>query len=285
MATASKIKASEKQAICKKLTALLKKRYGGSVPKVDLPVMESMIFAALLEDETYERARQYYDRLFDAFHDLNEIRVSSYGELETVLAGIENSDWKSLRVRSILQYVFEKTYVFDFESIKKKTLDLATRQLTKIPNLSPFVVNWTIQQSLGGHLVPLDTSMRNAAAWLGLLEAHQTANDGAEALKAAVRKADTPLFSYLLKSLAIDPVVKGEIESAIKKSKGVDFDPTTAVARLPELFDAAASAARKKKRVANAKKRASAAAKPAPKAASAGKTPAKKKAKTPARKK
>ena len=61
MATASSIKASEKQSICKKLTSVLKKRYGGTTPKVELPVLESLIFSACLENASYDQAREYYD--------------------------------------------------------------------------------------------------------------------------------------------------------------------------------------------------------------------------------
>ncbi len=286
MVTASKLKNSEKQAICKKITAVLKKRYGGTIPKIDLPVMESLIFAICLEDETFERAREYYDRLFDAFHDLNEIRVSSIGELEAAFQGISHPEWRALRVRNVLQYVFEKHYVFDFESLRKKTIDLATRQLGKIPHLSHFARNWVIQNSLGGHLLPLDHTMRDAAVWLGLVESTQNEHDASESLKAVIRKPETPLFASLLKSLAIDPQVRPEIAAALKKSK-TEFDATTAVARLPELFASAESAGRKKKKAVADRKKAQATAraakeKPAPgrKAATA------KKAKSPpARKK
>lgn len=286
MATASKIKASEKQAICKKLVTLLKKRYGGSVPKVDLPVMESLLFAVCLEDETYDSARACYDGLFEAFHDLNEMRVSSIGELETAFGAIGDPAWRALRARNILQYVFEKYYVFDFDVLKKSTLDLAARQLHKIPNLTPFVMNWVIQNSLGGHLIPLDQTMRNAAVWLGLLETAQSEADGAEALKAAVRKSDTPQFGYLLKCIALDPAVKVEIDLELKAAKE-DFDPTTAVERLTTLMAEADSGSRRRKRKAAAtRKKNAAAAKSRKKAASSArsKTPAKK-SKSTARKK
>lgn len=286
MATASKIKASEKQAICKKLVALLKKRYGGSVPKIDLPVMESLLFAVCLEDETYDSARACYDGLFETFHDLNEMRVSSIGELEAAFGEISEPAWRALRTRNILQYVFEKYYVFDFDVLKKSTLDLAARQLHKIPQLTPFVINWVMQHSLGGHLVPLDGTMRNAAVWLGLLESTQSEADGSEALKAAVRKSDTPLFGYLLKCVALDPPVKVEIDLELKAAKE-EFDPTTAVDRLTLLMAEADSGSRRRKRKAAAtRKKNAAAAKSGKKAASSakGKTAAKK-PKTSARKK
>lgn len=247
MATASSIKASEKQAICKKLSTALKKTYGGSTPKVELPVMESLIFAACLENETYERAQEYYDRLLEIFHDWNEVRVSSITELEAAFEGMADPDWRALRVRSALQYVFEKNYIFDFEGIRKKTQDLAGRQLGKIPHQSPFIVNWVMQNALDAHLVPLDDFMRDTAVVLGLLERKETTNDGAESLKAALRKADAPLFAALLKSLSVDPKIREVIIDELQYTDE-EFDPTEAPARLEEIKAAAKSGKRKKKK-------------------------------------
>ncbi|MBD3673683.1 MAG: hypothetical protein HUJ26_09190 [Planctomycetaceae bacterium] len=256
MATASSIKASEKQAICKKLTTALKKRYSSSVPKVDLPVMESLVFAACLENESYERAQEYYDHLLEVFHDWNEVRVSSITELEAAFEGMEDPDWRALRVRSILQYVFEKNYVFEFEGVRKKTQDLAARHLGKIPHQSPFIVNWVMQNALDSHLVPLDDFMRDTAVALGLLERKETAADGAESLKAALRKADAPLFAYLLKSLSIEPKIREVVLNELDFTDE-EFDPTEAAKRLEEIISAAKSGKRKKKKPVRKKKAAS----------------------------
>jgi len=247
MATASSIKASDKQSICKKLTTVLKKRYGGSVPKIDLPVMESLIFAACLENESYERAQELYDHLLEVFHDWNEVRVSSITELEAAFEGMNDPDWRALRVRSILQYVFEKNYVFEFEGIRKKTQDLAARQLGKIPYQTPFTVNWVMQNALDSHLVPLDEHMRDAATCLGLLERKESAADGAESLKAALRKADAPLFGYLLKCFSIEPKIREVILNELDYTED-EFDPTEAPDRLNEIIAAAKSGKRKKKK-------------------------------------
>ena len=291
MATASSIKASDKQAICKKLTTALKKRYSGSVPKVDLPVMESLVFAACLENESYERAQEYYDRLLEIFHDWNEVRVSSITELEAAFEGMADPDWRALRVRSILQYVFEKNYVFEFEAVRKKTQDLAARHLGKIPHKTPFIVNWVMQNALDSHLVPLDEFMRDTAVSLGLLERKENAADGAESLKAAVRKADAPLFAFLLKNLSIEPKFREVVLDELGYTEE-EFDPTEAPKRLDEMIAAAKSGKRRKKKKKTTKKAKSSDSKAKKKTTTkkasskpTKKAPAKKKTKSTAKKK
>lgn len=178
-----------------------------------------------------------------AFHDLNELRVSSITELAVVFDGLVSADWRAHRVRNVLQYVFEKHFEFAFESLHRKTLELATKQLHKIRDLSSFDRNYTLQAALGTHVVPADQSMTNAAIWLGLAAPGETPEQAAETLKSAVRKADVPVFAHYLRCLAVDP----RLVKAFEPGKGphAAADPQTMVERLEVLFKECDSAARK----------------------------------------
>ncbi|OYW19186.1 MAG: hypothetical protein B7Z55_09360, partial [Planctomycetales bacterium 12-60-4] len=156
MASSSRTKTADRQAILKKLLPLLKKHYKVTVPKLDRPVMETMLYAVCLENSTVEQADAAYVRFCQMFPDLNEARVSSISEIEPAFSGLAGTDWRAFRARAILQYVFDKTYNFEFESLRKKTLELAQKQLTKIKHLSPFVRTFTLQQVIGAHVLPID---------------------------------------------------------------------------------------------------------------------------------
>src|SRR5690349_3931518 len=133
-----KMKAADRQSVIRRVTALLQKRYGRTLPKSQRDVLQTMLFAIALENTSNEAAEAALQRLIAAFHDLNEIRVSSINEIESLLAGIPAPDWKALRIREALQYTFEKHYSFDLDSIKRKTMDVAEKQLEKIAYLSDF---------------------------------------------------------------------------------------------------------------------------------------------------
>lgn len=264
MAVAQKTKASDRQGVCKRLLSSLKKRYTGRLPKLDLPVLETMLFAACLENSTPEQAEAAIERLLVDFHDLNEIRVSSVKEAESVFDGLSHPDWRALRIRSVLQYVFEETYSFQFEGLKRKTLDSAAKQLSKINYMTPFMRLFTLQQSLGSHLLPVDDQMAAAVIWLGLAEPGTSPEKISGLLKSSVRKADSPLFCHLLRCLATDEKYTKLFDS-IDDSES--YDLTTAIERIERLFKRGASAFVKTKK------------KAAPKTSSR-KAPAKKTAKT-----
>src|SRR5262249_31326289 len=139
MVAANRSKSADKQEVCRKVTSLLKKAYSATPYKQDLPVLETLLYAVCLENSSPERAGAIYARLLNAFHDLNEVRVSSISELQPTFEELTDPEWRAARVKNALQYVFETNYAFDFESLRRKTAELAAKQLSKIPSLSPFV--------------------------------------------------------------------------------------------------------------------------------------------------
>jgi hypothetical protein len=205
MVAANRSKTVDKQEVCRKVTVLLKKQYALAPSKQDLPVLETLLYAICLENSPPDEAGAVYAKLLNAFHDLNEVRVSSISELQPVFADLSDGEWRAARVKAALQYVFETNYAFDFESLKRKTADLASKQLSKIPALSPFVRAYVMQHCLGSHILPIDERMYAALVWLGLAERGQSGEEASEHLRSFVRKADAPLFCHLLGCLATDP--------------------------------------------------------------------------------
>lgn len=244
---AKAVKASDKQTICRKLITALKKRYSGTSSKENRPVLETMLFACCLEDADYQPAVGAYENLLSSFHDLNEIRVSSISEIEHALKGIERPEWRALRIRSCLQYVFEKKYEFEFEGIKRKTLDLASKNLARIPNISPFVQSYTLYRSLGGHIVPLDTCMTNAVIWLGFVDPKMDVKKAIEAMKPALKKPDVEIFCHLVRQLSLDPKLRAVFDGAVEMAPEDGNDLRQAPTRLNELFKSPAKFKPRKK--------------------------------------
>lgn len=286
MAAAQRAKASDKQGIVKKLVTTLKKRYKGSPPKDDRPVLETLLFSACLENVGYEDAEAAFERLMSTFHDLNEIRVSAISELTAALVPLPDAELRAWRIRSTLHFVFEKNFAFEFESLRKKTQDLAVKQLAKINELSAFNRTYTLQAALGSHVIPIDDAMAHACIWLGLADRGSHPEHVSETLKPVVRKPEAPLFCYLVRSLATDPQMKPEFDdvtvAAPAESDGDtdDYDLSTSPARLARLLEkgpsrakaAGTNGARKKKSTGSARSKSSAGSAKKPAKAASGKT-------------
>lgn len=236
MSSPARAKTVDRQEISRKLVNLLRKRYKVSASKKERPVLETLLYAVCLEDTTPEQAEAAFERIFNVFHDLNEVRVSSISELSVIFDGLDNPEWRAARVRGILHHVFEKHFEFTFEALRRKTAELATKQLGRIRDLSPFVRNYVLNVSLGSHVIPVDQRMTSAAIWLGLVPANQPPQEAAEILKSVVRKADAPQFCQLLRALAVDPKLSRAFDFTKYPVPEGGFDLSTAPERLEKLF-------------------------------------------------
>ncbi len=235
MVAANRMKSADKQEVCRKVASLLKKAYSATPEKQDLPVLETLLYAICLENSTPQEADAVYAKLLNAFHDLNEVRVSSISELQPTFEELADPQWRAARVKGALQYVFETNYAFDFESLRRKTAELAVKQLMKIPSLSPFVRAYVMQHCLGSHILPIDDRMHAALVWMGLAERGETAEQAGEHLRSFVRKADAPLFCHLLGCLASDPR-RSRAFSSVSGKAGEGHPDGDAVARLVQLL-------------------------------------------------
>lgn len=237
MSSSSKLKTSERQAILLKVQGILKKKYGRKLPNYNRPVLESLLFAACLEDSDEEAAEAAYHQLTNAFHDLNEIRVSTISEIERELATLSHAEWRALRIRDVLQTVFEGTYQFDLEHLKRKTQEAALKELNRFRHISPFMKLHVIQHNLGSHVVALDETMLNALIWLGQVDPETSIEQASEELKSAIRKSDSAAFCHQLRCWVNDPPYKHSFKM-LKKETEQGIDPETTVARLEEILKA-----------------------------------------------
>jgi endonuclease III len=193
---------TNKQRILNQLFAALKKRYEPSDPE-QLPVLEQFLYAICREGASRSQADRAYRNLRERFFDWNEVRVSSAREVEEALGDVPQAENRAHRLISFLQEVFETTYSFDLESLHKKGLKQAAKQLGRYQAANDYAVAWVTQQTLGGHAIPTDSAGLRVLGRLGLVDDNE---DDLEALRASlehlVPKAKGSLFIELVSALA-----------------------------------------------------------------------------------
>jgi endonuclease-3 len=170
-----------------------------------LPVLEQFIFGLCREGATAEQAERAFDNLRTRFFDWNEVRVSSTRELEEALGDLPDAEARAQRLVSFLQEVFETTFSFDLESLHKKGLKVAAKQLGRFQAANDYVGSWVVQQSLGGHAIPLDEPTLRCVRRLGLIDNDQDDLEAARAsLEHLVPKARGAQFVDAVSALAAE---------------------------------------------------------------------------------
>jgi endonuclease III len=177
----------------------------GPEPTGDLPVLDQFIYAICREGVTREQADSVFASLLARFFDWNEMRVSSHRELEEVLDDLPGAGERSQRLISFLQEVFETTYSFDLESLKKKPMKQAAKQLSRYQAANDFIVSWVTQNSFAGHAIPVDAPTLRVVQRVGLVEAHVDNLEAARAtLEHYIPKSKDAAFSDNVSKIASD---------------------------------------------------------------------------------
>jgi len=192
---------TNKQRLLAQLFSAHKKGHEPAEPELR-PVLEQFIYGLCREGTTRENADRAYRILQERFFDWNEIRVSSTREVEEAFHGMPNAERRAERLISFLQEVFETTFSFDLESLHKKGLKQAAKQLSRYQAANDYVVAWVVQQTLGGHAIPLDEPSLRALRRLGFIENEEELEAIRASLEHLVPKARGPLFGDLISNLA-----------------------------------------------------------------------------------
>lgn len=208
---------TNKQRVLGTLLATLKKTYGDPGDQPDTrPVLEEMVYAIIREGATRAEADRAFQRLQTLFFDWNEIRVSAPHEVEEALSGLpQDTAAKAQRIIDLLQEVFESTYSFDLDSLHKKGLRQAAKQIGRYQAASDYTVAWVTQRSLGGHAIPLDEFTLRVCRWLGLVESGEGNFETARAsLEHLIPKAQGAMFVDLISQLARESARKNWSDEA-----------------------------------------------------------------------
>jgi endonuclease-3 len=168
-------------------------------------VLAHLIYAALLENTAFEQADSAYTVLENYFIDWNEIRVSTVNELADTFPMLPDPQAAGERVRHTLQGVFEKTYMFDLEELRKKGKNLgqAIEFLNSIPACTRFMVDYTAQVAFGGHVIPLDEASLRIFRLLDLTQVNKEGTrENVVSLERAISKKNGLIFSLQLHHFA-----------------------------------------------------------------------------------
>jgi hypothetical protein len=190
-------------ALLNKTHRVLKQHYTPVAPG-DRPLLEHMLYACCLENAPFEAADKVYDHLHRAFFDWNEVRVSTLTELTEAMHSLPDPSASASNLKRILQAVFESTYSFEIEGVKKQNIGQAVKQLEKLGGASPFVVAYVTQAALAGHSIPLGRGALDVLYLLGIINQAESQSGKVSGLERAIPKNKGIEFGSLLHQLAAD---------------------------------------------------------------------------------
>lgn len=195
---------TNRAALLTKAHKVLKKHY--SAPPVSTrPLLEELLFACCLENARGEAAHKAYATLCESFFDWNEVRVSSIRELASVLSALPEPDRVADAIKRTLQGVFDKTYTFELEALRKLAMGKATAMLEGF-GVSPFALAHVTLTVLEGSAFPLDRGSLEALIVIGVLTEAEAAKGSFGSIERAIPKNKRHEFVALLHELGAELV-------------------------------------------------------------------------------
>ena len=152
---------------------------------------EQLVTAMLSVTTTPENGRKAYRRLCDRMVDLNEVRVSSCGEIAGIIKDlVPGGTARAKALADTLNAVFHIEYRVDLSSLRSLGRREAKHYLEKLNGIDPHAIASVLLWSLGGHAVPISGRLleffrandliapeSEVAEIQSFLERHVTAND------------------------------------------------------------------------------------------------------------
>lgn len=231
---------AQKSRDVQKVITQLRKKYGTPPRRESLPVLEQLILAVLSDGTTTAKADAVFQRLKDNYFDWNEVRVSAVVELQEHFRDLPEPEPRAARLKGCLKYIFESTYAFELESLKKFPMKEVARKFERMPGVSDYLVARVIRDGLGGTAMPLDIAAVRVLTRLGIIDEKTKPQALSASLARQIQRARNFEFCHLLSELGADTCV--EVEPRCKQCVLVDDCPT-GERQLAELAAAAAAAA------------------------------------------
>jgi endonuclease-3 len=103
----------------------------------------------------FDKADDAFAQLQQTYFDWNEVRVTSANELAEIFHALPQPLAAAQRVKKVLQGMFDATFTFDLEPLKKQNLGKSIKDIEKF-GATPFALAYVTQAALGGHAIAAD---------------------------------------------------------------------------------------------------------------------------------
>lgn len=286
---------SNRTAVLSRILKILKKHYKPVTGIGTDAIMKDLLLACCLENSPAGTATKVFDQLHKQYYDWNEVRVTSIRELAEAMKSLADAEQAARRLRGVLQSVFESTYSFDLEELRKQGIGHAIKKIESFEGTTPFVTSFVVQYSLGGHSIPVNRGALTGLYIVGAISESESNQYRVPGLERAISKNKGKEAGSLIHQWGVD-IFANPFAPAVRKLL-LEIDPEckdrlpkrrptkpkaaseAADAKKSPRADAKTAPAKKKKAPpAAAKKKKAKPAKKTPKAATGKKRPAAKKA-------
>ena len=167
-------------------------------------IEQELVLAVLTQNTAEDAALRTLRRLNECMVDLNELRVTSPGDLLHVLEkSLPEPAGKARQITALLHAIYDKRNSLSLSFLRNKTIRDARQYLELLDGITPFVSAAVVQRCLGGHAIPIDEATVRLLKDLELINESAAVPEITAFLERHVKSADGPWFATVLHQKAI----------------------------------------------------------------------------------
>ena len=134
--------------------------------------VDALVYAVVSEKATESQAGSAIKRIKDNFVDYNDLRVARPDEISEVLGqDFPFAHETATLLAGLLMAVFNKYNMLSLQGLRKLGKRPAKVMLEKLAGITPFIVDYCMLTSLGGHAIPVTAKMMEYLKTNGLVDA------------------------------------------------------------------------------------------------------------------
>lgn len=204
----------------KKLFNQLKKEHGSMDPPTDnTDPVDELVVGILSTDSTRTKALGALRALLNVMVDVNEIRVSTPGEIAVVIKShVANGKECGERALVTLESVYRKEHGVTLDHLKQLGRREAKQYLESLNGINPNTVASVMQWSLGAHAIPLTVPVHEALRSDDLVEPTADIGEVQAFLERNIAASDAREFCLLMEKYVSKSRSKSSGSSTKKKS-------------------------------------------------------------------
>lgn len=166
--------------------------FGLTLPRSDRDITHELVHAVLSQNTHRRNYNLAYQRLTDAFPDLDSLGKAPLAAIERAIRPGGLSNQKSRAIKSILASIAEERGDYSLEFLRSATVPEAREFLTSLPGVGPKTASVVLMFADGRKVLPVDTHVLRTSRRLGLIDAETGAERAQDELEALVPPEKRP---------------------------------------------------------------------------------------------
>lgn len=165
---------------------MLEQRYGKKPRPPYWNFIETLMFYLVYHSSSVTAARRAFKAFKEEYVDLNEMRVSTLGEIRSTLKKAGANPDAAHQLRSLLKQIYLRENMITLKSLEEAGSEQVKSYLSRIEHLPPHAADYLLLVRRKHPILPVDSSVTRMAARIGLVAPRATEESAQRSLMKVV---------------------------------------------------------------------------------------------------